>query len=34
VVAILAESTIPFAEVTARRATLEEAYMALTKLKF
>ena len=31
VVALLAESSIPFAEVTAHRATLEEAYLELTK---
>jgi ABC-2 type transport system ATP-binding protein len=31
VVALLAESSIPFAEVTAHRATLEQAYMELTK---
>ena len=31
VVALLSESSIPFAEVTAHRATLEEAYMELTK---
>ena len=31
VVALLAESSVPFAEVTAHRATLEEAYMELTK---
>jgi ABC-2 type transport system ATP-binding protein len=30
-VALLAESSVPFAEVTAHRATLEEAYMELTK---
>jgi ABC-2 type transport system ATP-binding protein len=31
VVVLLSESAIPFAEVTAHRATLEEAYMELTK---
>ena len=31
VVALLAESSVPFAEVTAHRATLEQAYMELTK---
>jgi ABC-2 type transport system ATP-binding protein len=31
VVALMAESSVPFAEVTAHRATLEEAYMELTK---
>jgi ABC-2 type transport system ATP-binding protein len=31
VVALLAESFIPFAEVTAHRATLEEAYLELTR---
>ncbi len=31
VVALLSESSVPFAEVTAHRATLEEAYMELTK---
>jgi ABC-2 type transport system ATP-binding protein len=31
VVALLSESSIPFAEVTAHRATLEQAYMELTK---
>jgi ABC-2 type transport system ATP-binding protein len=31
VVALLSESAIPFAEVTAHRATLEEAYMELTR---
>ena len=31
VVAVLSESSVPFAEVTAHRATLEEAYMELTK---
>jgi ABC-2 type transport system ATP-binding protein len=31
IVALLAENSIPFAEVTARRATLEEAYMELSR---
>jgi ABC-2 type transport system ATP-binding protein len=31
VVALLAESSVPFAEVTAHRATLEQAYLGLTK---
>ena len=31
VVALLAENSVPFAEVTAHRATLEEAYMELTR---
>ena len=31
VVALLSESSVPFAEVTAHRATLEEAYLELTK---
>ena len=31
VVALLTENSIPFAEVTAHRATLEEAYMELTR---
>ncbi|HEX3922372.1 MAG TPA: ATP-binding cassette domain-containing protein [Streptosporangiaceae bacterium] len=31
VVALLSESSVPFSEVTAHRATLEEAYMELTK---
>ena len=31
VITLLAESSIPIAEVTAHRATLEEAYMELTK---
>jgi ABC-2 type transport system ATP-binding protein len=31
IVAALAESRVPFAEVTAHRATLEEAYMELTR---
>jgi ABC-2 type transport system ATP-binding protein len=31
VVALLAEGSVPFTEVTAHRATLEEAYMELTK---
>ena len=31
VVAALTESRVPFAEVTAHRATLEEAYMELTR---
>jgi ABC-2 type transport system ATP-binding protein len=31
VVALLAERSIPFAEVTAHRATLEEAYLELTR---
>ena len=31
VVAVLSETSIPLTEVTTRRATLEEAYMALTK---
>jgi ABC-2 type transport system ATP-binding protein len=31
IVAVLTESHIPFAEVTAHRATLEEAYMELTR---
>ncbi len=31
VVALLSERSVPFAEVTAHRATLEEAYMELTK---
>jgi ABC-2 type transport system ATP-binding protein len=31
VVALLSESSVPFAEVTAHRATLEQAYMELTK---
>ena len=29
--ALLSESSVPFAEVTAHRATLEQAYMELTK---
>ena len=31
VVALLSESSVPFSEVTAHRATLEQAYMELTK---
>ena len=31
IVALLSESSIPFAEVTAHRATLEEAYMELSR---
>jgi ABC-2 type transport system ATP-binding protein len=31
IVALLAEGSIPFSEVTAHRATLEEAYMELTR---
>jgi len=31
VVTLLSESSVPFAEVTAHRATLEQAYMELTK---
>jgi ABC-2 type transport system ATP-binding protein len=31
IVAALTESRVPFAEVTAHRATLEEAYMELTR---
>jgi ABC-2 type transport system ATP-binding protein len=31
VVALLSESSVPFAEVTAHRATLEQAYLELTK---
>ena len=31
VVAALTERSVPFAEVTAHRATLEEAYMELTR---
>jgi ABC-2 type transport system ATP-binding protein len=31
VVALLSESSVPFSEVTGHRATLEEAYMELTK---
>jgi ABC-2 type transport system ATP-binding protein len=31
VVAVLSESRVPFAEVSAHRATLEEAYMELTR---
>jgi ABC-2 type transport system ATP-binding protein len=31
VVALMSESSVPFAEVTAHRATLEEAFMELTK---
>jgi ABC-2 type transport system ATP-binding protein len=31
IVAVLTESRVPFAEVTAHRATLEEAYMELTR---
>ena len=31
VVAVLSENSVPFAEVTAHRATLEEAYLELTK---
>jgi ABC-2 type transport system ATP-binding protein len=31
VVAVLGESTVPFAEVSAHRASLEEAYMELTR---
>jgi ABC-2 type transport system ATP-binding protein len=31
VVALLGESAVPFAEVSAHRATLEEAYMELTR---
>ena len=31
IVAVLTESRVPFAEVTAHRATLEEAYMDLTR---
>ena len=31
VVALLAESAVPFSEVSAHRATLEEAYMELTR---
>jgi ABC-2 type transport system ATP-binding protein len=31
IVALLSESSVPFAEVTAHRATLEQAYMELTK---
>jgi ABC-2 type transport system ATP-binding protein len=30
-VALLSESSVPFAEVTAHRATLEQAYLELTK---
>jgi ABC-2 type transport system ATP-binding protein len=30
-VALLAESTVPFSEVSAHRASLEEAYMELTR---
>ncbi len=31
VVALLGESAVPFSEVSAHRATLEEAYMELTR---
>ncbi|HWG14796.1 MAG TPA: hypothetical protein VG268_16120 [Streptosporangiaceae bacterium] len=31
IVALLGESGVPFAEVSAHRATLEEAYMELTR---
>jgi ABC-2 type transport system ATP-binding protein len=31
VVVALTENSVPFAEVTAHRATLEEAYMELTR---
>jgi ABC-2 type transport system ATP-binding protein len=31
IVAALTESRVPFAEVSAHRATLEEAYMELTR---
>jgi ABC-2 type transport system ATP-binding protein len=31
VVALLAQDAVPFAEVSAHRATLEEAYMELTR---
>jgi ABC-2 type transport system ATP-binding protein len=31
VVALLGENAVPFAEVSAHRATLEEAYMELTR---
>jgi ABC-2 type transport system ATP-binding protein len=31
IVALLGESAVPFAEVSAHRATLEEAYMELTR---
>ena len=31
VVALLSGNSVPFAEVTAHRATLEEAYMELTR---
>jgi len=31
VVSLLAEATIPFSEVSSHRATLEEAYMELTR---
>jgi ABC-2 type transport system ATP-binding protein len=31
VVALLGEGSVPFAEVSAHRATLEEAYMDLTR---
>ena len=31
IVAILAESAVPFSEVSAHHATLEEAYMELTR---
>jgi len=31
VVTLLSESSVPFSEVTAHRATLEQAYLELTK---
>jgi len=31
IVALLGENAVPFAEVSAHRATLEEAYMELTR---
>ena len=31
IVALLGESAVPFSEVSAHRATLEEAYMELTR---
>jgi len=31
VVAVLTDSRVPFAEISAHRATLEEAYMELTR---
>ena len=31
IVALLAESAVPFSEVSAHRASLEEAYMELTR---